>query len=147
MQQAAGENHRAAWWRLESAWAEFRKGNLAAFEFGIQIDGNRKAPMRRAFRSVVPMGTKMAAIFCRVTAYDVAFHARDVKLMDPGNVRHDAPPDPRLGGANDIVIRDGVILAPLVVMVKDANGSAIDFAHEAGFPAAMRFIEADEFLA
>src|SRR3546814_3707167 len=79
-----------------------------------------------------------------VAADDVALHPRDRELEGLGDLRHEPPPDPCLGGRTDLRLLDHVILPPLVAVVDDEHGPAPVVADEARLLSPLRLVQADQ---
>src|SRR5215218_2761223 len=82
VKQGAGEHHGSPRRGLVAPRPVLGKAHLAALEVVVQIDRDRKPPMGRALRGVIPVGPEVAAILRRVAGDDVALHARRLEEMD-----------------------------------------------------------------
>src|SRR3546814_7637560 len=98
---------------------------------GFEGERDREAPVRGPLRLVVAVRPEIAAGPRVVAADDVALHPRDRELEGLGDLRHEPPPDPCLGGRTDLRLLDHVILPPLVAVVDDEHGPAPVVADEA----------------
>src|SRR6185369_3849892 len=111
------------------------------------VDRDGEAAMGRAGGGVIAMRAKMRFILRRIAGDDIALHAGDVELVDLRDLRIDPPLDAPLRLDDDLPILDIDILAPLMAVVMYGDGLAADLAHEAGFGAALSFIEGNQLAA